>query len=825
MKRLLLLFILVFMSISCEQTQDFIDTKGHGLVFIEGEMKAYFPSQGDTKNYKFNADFAWTADVSADWVSVNPTSGPAGENKIHIKVDKNKSDQRRKGYVDVTLSNSQSCRIELEQLAVGENLSDVIPVAVVPNSEIWYTTTDGNVLTLNENAEFNANLVSNMYIDGKGVIKFDGDLVEIGAEAFAGCATLSTICLPVTLRTFGVGAFKDCVNMTGVYIYDLEAWCNMVFENPKSDDGMQYTSNPINYATNLYLNDELIVDLVIPDGVTKINDCAFTCCSIESLSMSDDVVTIGDHAFAWCYNLSNLELSNSLITIDNNAFLICVGLTNVIIPDSVTTIGDYAFAFGHNITSVTIGESVTYIGDSAFVNCFVNSIDVPIVFCKPTIPPIIEDSAFVDNSDRRRFFVPTESLEVYQTADGWREYCDYILGYDYETGEISPAYVIEYTSTDGNIVTPDMRFCDAIILRNVYKDGKGTIYLDREITTIGYETFDGCYNLESITIPDSVTTIGRQAFEECNNLKSITLGEGLTTIEDYAFNICHSLTSITIPNSVIDIRRCAFSACDSLSHFEGKFASEDGLCLVVDGRLVAFATGSCPTEFVIPDYVTVIGERSLARCQELTNITIPNSVTLIERLAFEYCYKLTSVVIPDSVTMIGDGAFALCYDLSRFNGKFATEDGRCLVIDGRVVSFAPAGLTEWIIANDITAIGDNAFDSCGNLTSITIPDSVTTIGDEAFEFCMNLTSVTIPHSVTTIGLSAFTDCWALSSVYCESATPPTAKYDGFDRWYTFDIFNSLPEYKIYVPMESVEAYKNADGWSYYADAIVGYNFK
>ena len=190
MKKLFLLFSLAFMAMSCEQIQDFIDEKGHGLVFLEGEMKAYFDDKGDTKNYKFKADLAWSAEVSADWVEVNPTSGPAGENKIQIKVDKNKSNEKRTGYVDITLSNDKSYRIELEQLASGESLDDVIePTNSCPSNEIWYTSVDENAVepysgeySKDNFAVFGANIVSNEYDTEKEcwVIKFDGDVTSIG---------------------------------------------------------------------------------------------------------------------------------------------------------------------------------------------------------------------------------------------------------------------------------------------------------------------------------------------------------------------------------------------------------------------------------------------------------------------------------------------------------------------------------------------------------------------------------------------------------------------------------------------------------------------
>ena len=461
MKKLFLLFTLAFLALSCEESQDFIDTMGHGLVFLEGEMNACFDDKGDTKNYKFNADLAWSAEVSADWVEVNPASGPAGENKIQIKVDKNKSDEKRTGYVDITLSNDKSYRIELEQMAAGENLDDITPSTTIPNNEIWYTNGSTTESTTPWNTDvFSANIVSNTFDADKEcwIIKFDGDVTTIGDSAFRECSSLTSV--------------------------------------------------------------------TIPDGVT----------------------TIGYYAF-----------------------LDCRSLTSITIPDSVTTIGERAFARCESLTSVTIGDSVI---------------------------------------------------------------------------------------------------------------------------TIGVSAFDGCSSLTSITIPDSVTTIGEGAFQFCSSL---------------------------------------------------------------------------------------------------TSVTIPDSVTTIGKGAFSYCYSLTSITIPDSVTTIGYWAFGNCTSLSKFNGKYASEDGRCLIIDGTIISFAPAELTEY-----------------------TIPDGVTTIGEGAFLWCSSLSSVTIPNSVTTIGDSAFYLCRSLTSVYCKAITPPAGS------GYMFDYNDSDRE--IYVPMESVEAYKSSLYWNEYADDIVGYEF-
>ena len=223
MKRLFTLFMLAFVAMSCEELQDFIDPKGHGLVFLEGDMKAYFDDKGDTKNYKFNADLAWSAEVSADWVEVNPTSGPAGENKIQIKVDKNKSEEKRTGYVDITLSNDKSYRIELEQLASGESLDDITPSVSIPNNEIWYTNGNTTEPTTPDNTDvFGANIVSNTFDAKKEcwVIKFDGDVTTIGDNAFWGCSSLTSITIPDSVTSIGNYAFYNCSSLTSVTIGD-----------------------------------------------------------------------------------------------------------------------------------------------------------------------------------------------------------------------------------------------------------------------------------------------------------------------------------------------------------------------------------------------------------------------------------------------------------------------------------------------------------------------------------------------------------------------------------------------------------------------------
>ena len=306
-----------------------------------------------------------------------------------------------------------------------------------------------------------------------------------------------------------------------------------------------------------------------------------------------------------------------------------------------------------------------------------------------------------------------------------------------------PNNEIWYTSSDDSIVVPEAQGKDvfgAEIESNTYKDGKGILKFNGDVTTIGVFAFRECSSLTSVTIPNSVTTISNCAFECCSNLTSVTIPNSVTTIGWEAFSECGNLTSVTIPDSVTKIEDRAFVYCSSLKEFKSKFASPDGRCLIVNGKLVAFAPAG------------------------ITEYTIPNSVTTIIDDAFYGCESLESVTIPNSVKTIGELAFCGCSNLKEFKSKFASPDGRCLIIDGVLVAFAPAGITKYTIPNSVTTIGWYAFCLCDNLTSVTIPNSVTTIGGDAFRSCDGLTSVTIPNSVTTIGALAFWGCNNLTSV-------------------------------------------------------------
>ena len=390
----------------------------------------------------------------------------------------------------------------------------------------------------------------------------------------------------------------------------------------------------------------------------------------------------------------------------------------------------------------------------------------------------------------------------------------------------------------------------ATITRITERTGYITVNAPNPLTTDPIIVFVSDANttiMRNLTFVDGVTTIATEAYAITN--EETTLNVGVSTNLDYTVNIPASASSWisldgittratlrddTIKLSIKENKSTASRTatiqlvCDDTEvgtiaiYQQGiKVAYNELIYTSSDGKVVTpYQTNGFNANIVSNTYsngrgliifdkdIETIGEYAFYNCTKLTDIKIPDSVTEIREYAFYSC-SLSEINLSNYVKTIGDSAFQNCDNLTS------------VIIPDSVTSLGNSflsscsKLTSVTIPDSITSLGNSFLSSCSKLTSITLPNSITTIGNSFLHGCSSLISITLPASITSFGTYAFFNCTGLKIMYCKPATPPTVGAS-----YAFG--NCDSGLVIYVPEESVDAYKSTNVWK--SRTIKGYTF-
>ena len=399
-----------------------------------------------------------------------------------------------------------------------------------------------------------------------------------------------------------------------IYVEDLAAWCNIDFTNP-------YGSLPDPKYTlpqNLYVNNQLVTDLVIPDGVTHISDAAFMGFhGIKSLTLPASVVSIGKKAFCRSKlekvtipatvkqiglaafegdnEMTSLTIAEGVAEISPAAFADCLSLTKVSIPSSVKTIGNFAFRWCDSMEELTIANGVENIGEWAFFQCEkIKNVSVPgsvktigrsaFTACKnlKTVNLVeglesIDRYAFENCTSLESLHIPASVKYIGRNVV---EDCHNLKTLSVATGNSI------YNSRDGSNMIFDNETntiiaagLDAEIPNDIdeigdyafaYFSDRQSFIIPNGIKTIGNSAFLHCWSLHTITIPESVAYIGHNAFDSCDGLKEvIALASDPCKIEDDAFFVNnYKNANLYVPDNAVDSYREA-EGWKKFEHIEG----------------------------------------------------------------------------------------------------------------------------------------------------------------------------------------------------------------------------------------------------------------
>lgn len=688
--------------------------------------------------------------------------------------------------------------------------SVIIPSTVTNNGTVY------NVIRIGDNAFGNCSSITSITIS-EGIM-------DILANAFANCSSLTSADIANSVRAIDYMAFSNCSALTSLtmgvtdiiggdafgycealqsvhYTGNITDWCGITFESE--------ASNPLYYAHNLYINDQLVTELAIPEGITTINDYAFIGCNnITSITIPGTVTSIGEYAFN---NEGNQPLTTlTLLTanppiISGNTFSNINYSTTITVPDGSKDayLADSNWKYLFDLTSDEISGTIGYEQNLTWTLTF---------------------------ADSTLTISGTGEMGYINEYESWQPFSPSVAKVVIEEGVTSIASgAFRYHSNLRSATIPSSvthielgAFSETALYNNEAYWTNSSLYIDNcligtkdisghyEITdgtrVIAGGALQGNHNLTSVTIPNSVTIIDEQAFYLCDQLTQVTIPAAVKEIGFMAFSECSSLTSITVlatippvittstfegikPSvrvTVPESSKAAYMADKkwkrllelSSGKISGKIGSEQNLTWTLtfaDSTITLSGTGEM-------DYISDEDSWEIYSSY-IAKAIIEEGVTSINGSAFDFHDNLRSVTIPNSVTHIGSGAFsgsALSYDENNWaNGGLYID--HCLVTTN-YEQIAETG--NFTVIEGTRLIADRILSNNTSLTSITIPNSVTHIGNNILEGCENLTSIHV-LAVTPPVITPSTFEGINTGIQVSIPEGSTALYEADTNWKAF----------------------------------------
>lgn len=433
---------------------------------------------------------------------------------------------------------------------------------------------------------------------------------------------------------------------------------------------------------------------------------------LRSVVLPERLKSIGQSAFASCYDLEEVVMPPRVYEFGDYAFEGCDDLRYLTMPTALETIGQECFKGCKELRQLPLPSTVTHIGKNAFDNCGLIELYIP-AYC------VIEN-------DNPGFMEKLQSIEVergnsHYSSEGYALY-----------DKNGSTLLIYPAGRNGECSLPSgLR---AIAPYAFYKAKITAIDVPESVEAVGKSAFERCDKLTRINLPDAVTELPEKLFSDCTSLRDIEMGS-VSMMGEKAFYNCQSLPSFTLVGTLTSLPKSAFENCKSLQRV------------------------------VLPEQLTSIGEKAFHECNALREIEFSDRLTQIGKQAFDRCYALESVTLPDGVTFIDEKVFFECKALR------SVQLGNRVQSIGKEAFRRCKDLTAIELPASLKQVEKEAFRECTSLNHVVLNEGLETLGDNALRETA-IQQLDLPVTMKKLGKKVAEKCKNLQRITCRAATPP-----------------------------------------------------
>ena len=556
----------------------------------------------------------------------------------------------------------------------------------------------------------------------------------IGDYMFAGCSSLLEVEIPLSIEWIGAHSFEDCVRLRRAIL------------------------GTTALGEYMFTRDTELKEIEFKEGITSIPAYAFYQSYLTSVTIPSTVTFVGTHAFAESADLLNITLNSAYI--GDYMFAGCTTVKNIVLP-TTTYVGEYAFKDCTALETANIAN-VNEISEGMFMGCEFLGYDTSYTMYIPAVASA-GDNAF--KGCRRLYAVDINSSEI-----GASMFEDCVSLFEItikstttEVGDSAFKSCTNLRRATLNNTKASAHMFDGCI-------GLLEVTFSSNATQIGEYAFKNCTNITTLNIDfPNIDTIGDYAFQNCSNLTQITVNSNTSAIGEGAFNGCTSLRQLYIP--FIGTSKCtnATQAATAQSLFGYVFGSVNNVGSVE--TVSNYSTTGTYTSYIPSSLQSVVvSNEGVVQYGAFSNTSNPKRVifecalTTLQEKAFYNANGLETMSLPATVVNVGDYAFAECDNLGNVSSVSDT-----VTINGQVMGkymFQNDTSLERVNLTNVTIVKEYAFSGCSGLVTANLNtkiegDVLTAINAYAFKDCVLLTNLILPNTITTIGNHAFDNCQVL----------------------------------------------------------------